>query len=241
MEELRPAGRDAPKPVGAPHAFRQQDWVAALRSGKAVFRLGELARLAGHSEPAARQAAQRLVRGGWLAGLGKGLYANMLRLEGPPTVDDAAGVLYPPAYISLASALFAHGIADQAPHVLTCVTTNKTKRFATGLGEIHYQQIKPDLFFGYSLTHGVPHARPEKAALDFIYLELRHGRQPAVDEWNWGELDLALLRTWASRYPSTVSSLLTKGGGGARADVPSPLPRPGRAPLRGPRHPPGLP
>ena len=40
-----------------PRTFRQADWVAALRSGKAAYRLGELARLAGHSEPAARQAA----------------------------------------------------------------------------------------------------------------------------------------------------------------------------------------
>jgi predicted transcriptional regulator of viral defense system len=203
----RPADRRqaAPfRPAGSPRTFRQQDWVAALRSGKAVYRLGELARLAGHSEPAARQAARRLVERGWLAPLGKALYANLLRPEGPPTVEEAAAVLYPPCYISLASALFAHGIAEQAPHVLTCVTTNKTKRFATGLGEIHYHQIKPDLFFGYTLTRGVPRAQPEKAVLDFLYLELRHGRQPALDEWSWEELDLDRLRTWARRYPSTV-------------------------------------
>lgn len=193
-----------PRPAATPRTFRQQDWVAALRSGKAVYRLAELARLAGHSEPAARQAARRLVERGWLARLGKALYANLLRTEGPPTVEEAAAILYPPAYISLASALFAHGIAEQAPHVLTCVTTHKTKRFATGLGEIHYHQIQPDLFFGYSLTRGVPRAEPEKAVLDYLYLELRHGRQPALDEWNCEELDLDRLRTWARRYPSTV-------------------------------------
>jgi predicted transcriptional regulator of viral defense system len=203
----RPADRRqaAPsRPAGSPWTFRQRDWVAALRSGKAIYRLAELARLAGHSEPAARQAARRLVERGWLAPLGKALYANLLRPEGPPTVEEAAAVLYPPCYISLVSALFAHGIAEQAPHVLTCVSTNKTKRFATGLGEIHYHQIKPDLFFGYTLTRGVPRAQPEKAVLDHLYLELRHGRRPALDEWNLEELDLDRLRTWARRYPSTV-------------------------------------
>jgi hypothetical protein len=189
-------------------AFRPQDWVAALRSAKALFRLGELARLAGHSEQAARQAAHRLVRRGWLTRVGKGLYANMLRPEGPPTAEEAASVLYPPEYISLSSALFAHGIADQAPHVLTCVTTNKTKRFRTGLGEIVYQHIKPPLFFGYSLEQGIAMARPEKAALDFVYLELQNGRAPSLDEWNWHELDLARLRSWTRRYPGTVGEIL---------------------------------
>ena len=191
-------------------AFRQQDWVAALRAGKALYRLGELARLAGHSEQAARRATHRLVQRRWLARVGKGLYANMLRPEGPPTVEDAVAVLYPPACISLSSALFAHGILDQAPHVLACVTTNKTKRFHTGLGEIRYQQIKAPLFFGYALEQGIPWARPEKAALDLVYLELRNGRRPVLDEWNWEGLDLALLRDWAARYPRTVGALLDR-------------------------------
>lgn len=197
--------------AGPTRTFRQSDWVAALRSGKAVYRLGELARLAGHSEPAARQAARRLVERGWLARLGKALYANLLRPDGPPSLEDVAAVLYPPCYISLASALFAHGIAEQAPHVLTCVTTNKTKRFETGLGEIHYHQIKPELFFGYTLTRGVPRAEPEKAVLDFLYLELKNGRRPATDEWNWEELDPGRLRSWADCYPGTVRDLLPSG------------------------------
>lgn len=199
-------------------SFRLVDWVRVLRSGKSFYRLGELARLSGHSEPAARQTAYRLARRGWLALVGKGLYANLLRAEGPPSVEEAAGILYPPAYVSLSSALFAHGIADQAPHVLTCVTTNKTKTFSTGLGEIRYQQVKPPLFFGYVLEGGVPIATAEKAALDFAYLELRDGRRPALDEWNWEGLDRARLESWAEQYPATVRAVIRKrievGGGG---------------------------
>jgi len=185
-----------------------EDWVAMLRTGKALYRVSELARLAGHSEQATRRAAHRLAQRGWLARVGKGLYANMLHPGGPPTVEDVAGVLYPPAYISLESVLFAAGIVDQAPHVLTCVTTNKTKRFRTGLGEIRYQQLKPDLFFGYELEGGIPRAHPEKAVLDFLYLELRGGRGPVLDEWNWDELDPSLLHRWATSYPNTVRELV---------------------------------
>ena len=188
--------------------FRQQDWVAVLPSGKALYRLAELARIAGHTRSAARRASHRLCQRGWLASVGRGLYANMLRSEGPPTVEDAAGILYPPAYISLSSALFAHGVADQAPQLLTCVTTNKTKRFSTGLGEIHYHQVKEELFFGYALLRGVPWAHPEKAALDSIYLELRAGRQPAVDEWNRDALDPTRLSEWTDLYPATVLTLV---------------------------------
>ncbi|HSF17529.1 MAG TPA: hypothetical protein VLK65_18440 [Vicinamibacteria bacterium] len=192
-------------------SFRLEDWVGVLRSGKTFYRLGELARIASHSEPAARQSAYRLARRRWLAPVGKELYANLLRAEGPPTVEEAAGILYPPAYVSLSSALFAHGIADQAPHLLTCVTTNKTKRFHTGLGEIQFQQIKPSLFFGYVLEGGVPMATPEKAALDFVYLELRNGRRTALDEWNWQGLDRALLDSWARSYPATVRAVIRAG------------------------------
>jgi predicted transcriptional regulator of viral defense system len=199
----------SPDPAGhAGTSFRLQDWVDALRRGKGLYRLGELARLAGHSEPAARRAADRLVGRRWLTRVGKGLYANLLCPGGPPTVEDVAGILYPPTYVSLDSVLFAGGVLDQAPHRLACVTTNKTKTFTTGLGEIRYHHIKTTLFFGYTLERGVPRAKVEKAALDFLYLELRSGRRPALDEWNWEELDLDLLRAFASRYPSTVVSLL---------------------------------
>lgn len=194
-------------------SFRQQDWVDSLRRGKGLYRLGELARVAGHSEPAARRAIDRLMRRHWLARVGNGFYANLLRAQGPPTVEEAAGVLYPPAYVSLDSILFAEGVVEQAPLVLTCVTTNKTKSFATDLGEIRYRRIKPGLFFGYTFEAGIPRARVEKAALDYVYLELRSGRRPALDEWNLEQLDADLLRSWASLYPRTVSSLVEELAG----------------------------
>ncbi|HUP24955.1 MAG TPA: hypothetical protein VNB06_18700 [Thermoanaerobaculia bacterium] len=178
-----------------------------LHRGKGLYRLGELARLAGHTESSARRSVDRLVRRRWLARVGKGWYANLLRREGPPTVEEVAAVIYPPAYISLSSILFAEGVVDQAPQLLTCVTTNNTKRFATELGEIRYHQVKQALFFGYTLEQGVPRARAEKAALDFVYLELRSGRSPRLDEWSWEGLDTDLLWNWAARYPSTVAAL----------------------------------
>lgn len=190
--------------------FSQVQWVEVLRRGKTFYRLAELGRLSGLSFAAARRAVARLTERGLLSRVGKGIYANRLGPGGPPTIEMAVALLYPPAYVSLASGLFLHGVADQAPHLLTCVTTNKTKRFETGLGEVHYHHVKPELFFGYELRDGVPLGLPEKVALDFIYLELQNGRRPALDEWNWESLDVPRLRELGEAYPRTVRSLLSQ-------------------------------
>ena len=190
------------------HRFTPANWVAALLTGKPVYRLGELARLAGQSESTARRAVLRLVRRRHLVRVGKGLFANILTRDGPPTVEDISGVLYPPAYISLDAGLFMHGICAQAPHVLTCVTTNKTKRFRTGLGEIQYHHVQPALFFGWSLTDGIPVGAAEKVILDTIYLERQLGRDPVIDEWTWDSIDIERLRDWAKAYPATVRAVL---------------------------------
>lgn len=183
--------------------FGLSQWVEALRHGKGTYRLAELARLAGMSPVAARQAALRLRRRGWLARLGKGLYANRLAPL-PPTLEDVAAILYPPAYISFESALFQHGVLDQAPHLLTCATLNKTKRFRTELGEIRYHRLKPELFFGHELQDSVPLASAEKALLDFVYLQLKQGRTPVLEELNVENVDLDRMEEWSAAYPRTV-------------------------------------
>jgi len=135
-----------------------------------VYKFAELMRLSGLSSSSLRRALYRLTKRGLLIKLSKGLYANSFS---SPTLEEIAGVLYPPSYVSLESALFLHGILEQAPHLVTCVTLNKTKTFHTDLGEISYFHIKPDFFYGYQINDHIPLACAEKAALDFIYLQLK--------------------------------------------------------------------
>ncbi len=197
-------------------AFGLARWVAALRGGAPFWRLGELMRVSGLSAAATRQAVHRLLRQGLLLRLGRGLYASPLAAGGPPTLEQVPPLLYPPAYISLDSALFMHGVADQAPQVLTCVTTNRPRRFHTALGEIHFHRLKPSLFGGdearggavSGVAGGVALASPEKAALDWVYLARYHGRSPALDEWNRGALAPARLHPLAARYPRAVRATL---------------------------------
>lgn len=183
-------------------AFTLEKWVSLLRRGKSVYAFAELLRLTDLSNAAMRRALTRLCESELMISLGKGYYANGLQM---PALEEIASVLYAPAYISLETALFMHGIVDQAPHLLTCVTINKTKIFRTGLGEIQYYHLKPELFFGYQINDALPLAEAEKAALDFVYLQRQNGLHPSLDEWNWEHLDLAKLRTYLEKFPHSVA------------------------------------
>lgn len=133
--------------------------------------------------------------------LGRGFYANSFS---PPSLEEVAGLLYPPSYISSEYALFMHGVMDQAPYVVTCVTLNKTKTFDTDLGRISYFHIKPELFFGYSVQDGIILAEPEKALLDLVYLARKRGLEPTLDELNWEHVRSDRLRCLLGFYPKAV-------------------------------------
>ncbi len=129
--------------------FTQTKWLDQLRRGKSIYQFRELQRLAKLSEVATQRAVHRLSRAHLLAKLGKGFYANLLQ---PPLIEEVSAVLYPPSYISLESALFHHGIIEQAPQMQTCVSANKTKTFQTAFGGVYYARVQPKLFFGYELN-----------------------------------------------------------------------------------------
>lgn len=185
------------------------DWVELLRRGKSVYTFGELLRLSGLSPPSLRRALHRLRRRGLVLKLGRGFYANGLS---SPSLEEVAGFLYPPSYISSEYALFLHGVLDQAPYEVTCVTLNKTKVFRTDLGEISYFHIKPELFFGYEVQDGLILAEPEKALLDFVYLARKRGLEPTLDELNWEHVRVDRLRFLLRFYPKAVRSNIERFG-----------------------------
>jgi len=187
--------------------FTQTDWTEVLRKGKSIYNLAELVRISRLPIASVRRAIQRLLGKGMLLRLGKELYANPFAA---PSLEEVAGVLYPPSYISLESALFMHGISEQAPHILTCVSINKTKTFHTALGEIAYLHVKRELFFGYDITDRVPLAWPEKATLDFVYIQRMNGLTPSLDEWNLRNLDVDKMYSLAKAYPKTVRNHIKK-------------------------------
>ena len=88
-----------------------------------------------------------------------------------------SGQLYAPSYVSLEYALGLHGLIPEMVTTITAVTTKNPACFKTQPGTFEYQHIKREAFRGFKaakdpagLTYFI--AEPEKAVVDFIYLNL---------------------------------------------------------------------
>lgn len=138
----------------------------ALNAGKAVITPAEIANILGKPRNIGTVYAARLVK--------KGLARRLLRGKLSLVDDDfaIASQLVNPAYISLDSALLFHGVIQQVPKEIECVTTVNSIRLEK-LG-IVYHKIPPSLFYGYKrIERGQSYAfmaEPEKALIDGIYI-----------------------------------------------------------------------
>jgi predicted transcriptional regulator of viral defense system len=88
-----------------------------------------------------------------------------------------ANLLYVPSYISLEYALAFYGLIPEAVPIITSVTANKTKMIKNPEGVFVYQHIKPRAYRGFqqikvSAGFSCFMAEPEKALVDFVYLNL---------------------------------------------------------------------
>jgi len=92
-----------------------------------------------------------------------------------------------PAYISLQSALYYHGMISQIPDTLYAASLARTRIFKTQLGNVSVHHIQPDFFFGFKETEDplVKIATPEKALIDLLYLSTvkskRFGALPEIE------------------------------------------------------------
>jgi len=79
-----------------------------------------------------------------------------------------------PSYISLETALSYYHLIPESIYGITSVSTRKTYKFKTSIGNFIYRKIKPNLFFGYNIaSYKDKHfkiASVEKAILDYFYL-----------------------------------------------------------------------
>lgn len=120
---------------------------------------------------------------GLLVRLRQGWYAFPEMLQRTDFSRYIACRIYRPSYVSLHTALSIYGMIPEAVTSITSVTTLKTARFENDFGQYSYQNVKPEVFFGYkpvmlpannsifnSPTPAWMLALPEKALLDLLYL-----------------------------------------------------------------------
>ncbi len=97
-----------------------------------------------------------------------------------------ANRVYSPSYISLETALGYYGFIPEAVFAVTSVSTRKTKTFSSIHGKMIYRHIHPRYFFGYHLVEfggsRFKIASPEKAILDFLYLNSQIKSREDMDE-----------------------------------------------------------
>ncbi|MEO0092009.1 MAG: hypothetical protein ABIK61_04810 [candidate division WOR-3 bacterium] len=127
---------------------------------------------------------------GLIVKLKKGLYLlNEQDRKIHPSRIFLANILYSPSYVSTEYALGYYGLIPEKVTDVTSVTTKKTAKFVNRLGMFIYQHVKTDLFFGFTEIKDenklpILIAEPEKAMLDFIYLNRSEFKDQDKDIFN---------------------------------------------------------
>jgi predicted transcriptional regulator of viral defense system len=144
--------------LGVP-AFETRDVSALLRVTPANASV-LLSRLA------SRGFVQRLARGRWSIG-------DQPNREKLPEQVAAPS----PAYVSLQSALFRHGLIEQVPEVIYAVTLGRARRVQTPAGTVSLHRMPSQLFGGFNISDdGAKVATAEKALFDLLYLRPTRSR-----------------------------------------------------------------
>jgi predicted transcriptional regulator of viral defense system len=140
------------------------------RLAQPVVETGDAAVILGLGKAHASKVLARLSEAGQLLLLRRGVWAFPGRLD---LLATPGWLTAPqPAYVSLQSALYYHGMISQIPTSVYAVSLARTRRYVTTLGVISIHHIAPEFFFGYETLgeKGIRIARPEKALLDVFYL-----------------------------------------------------------------------
>ena len=122
-----------------------------------------------------KNALTRWQKKGYLKKIRNGFY-RLAKTK--PTSDQdlffMANHIYSPSYVSLHSALRWYDFIPEGVFTITSVSTKKTQGIQTSDATFSYQSIRRELFFGYQLkkvrNYRFKIAKPEKAILDFLYL-----------------------------------------------------------------------
>ena len=140
------------------------------RLGLPLFETRDIAALLKVNNSNANKIASRLAQTGLIIPVKRGRWALRGRLN-TLAIPEHLTAPYP-AYISLQTALYHHGMISQVPAVTYAVSLARTKRYETPAGTFSIHHVDPAFFFGFDLDDSgmVKIAGPEKALVDLCYL-----------------------------------------------------------------------
>jgi predicted transcriptional regulator of viral defense system len=149
---------------------------------------------------------------GYIQKLKKGVYFFSDAVVDEAFLYGAAGKIYAPSYISMELALAVYGFIPESVYAITSISTRKTQTISTSIGTFMYKHVKPRLMFGYHLQKkdGLYYniASPEKALLDYLYLNPRLSDSGAIREmrFNWEEMRTTLNSNVFNAYLNSFNS-----------------------------------
>lgn len=112
---------------------------------------------------------------GYIIKLKNGIYAFSKDYE-IINGNEVASLIYQPSYLSLESALSFYGFIPEIVYAYVSVTGKTNRKFTNKFGNFIYRHIKSELFWGYRevKTENWRYliAEPEKAVLDYLYLNM---------------------------------------------------------------------
>jgi hypothetical protein len=157
------------------------DWVRFLESqlerhGKTLFRVAELANVAGRDAHTLNVELARLVKRNVLVRYVTGVYG----LPGQATPEHLVSMLDDGAYITGAYALYRQNLIAQTPTKIVCFTNrrhNRSRERQTPFGRLVFVRIAPAIHHRRS---DVALAEPLQALCDYVHLALRAGLDPAT-------------------------------------------------------------
>ena len=151
--------------------MKQIEALAKIESlGNTFFETRDVAAALRVSNTNANKIATRLAEAGFVLRLARGRWAlsrNLNKLAVPEQLTAPY-----PAYISLQSALYRHGLISQIPVVTYAVSLARTRRYETPVGVFSIHHVNADFFFGFesdNASGGAMIAVPEKALVDVFY------------------------------------------------------------------------
>lgn len=111
---------------------------------------------------------------GYIENVKRGFYRFTDQPLNQGTIYFIANKIYTPSYISLESALAFYQIIPEAVFSVTSISTLNTTQLNSSVGNLTYNHLKENLFFGYELIERngltIALASCEKAILDYLYL-----------------------------------------------------------------------
>lgn len=188
--------------------MKQVEFLKKLENlGKSYLTISDLQMILEETRATTRRDAHRFVQRGILKKIGPDVYVSAFSSY---EIEEIAGEIYAPCYLSFESALAKYGILGQIPYTITFATTRRSKKMDLGGREIEFRKLKPKVFFGYKFQRGLAMAEPEKALLDELYLVSLGKAKLDWDELSLKGLSFEKAKRMAEKFPLTVQRKLKK-------------------------------